>query len=70
MRRHIDDMFENAVANQIKLDSNEVEAETGVDLIKLIEEGHILVIGVDNLGRIIYQSAEDFYGAKVQKVFS
>ena len=56
MRKSIDEMFPREISNLIKLDSNEMEARVQIDLIKLIEEGHILVVGVMD-DKLLYQAA-------------
>jgi hypothetical protein len=56
MRKHIDDLLPRELANMVKLDSNDMEERIGIDLIKLIEEGHILVVGVVD-GQVLYQAA-------------
>lgn len=67
MRKHIDDMFSREIANMVKIDSNDVQAETGVDLIKLIEEGHIIVAGLFE-GHLLYIPRECY--AEAEQVFS
>ena len=56
MRKHIDEMFPREISNMVKIDSNEMEARVKVNLIKLIEEGHIVVVGVMD-DKLLYQAA-------------
>lgn len=56
MRKNINDMFPLEIANMVKLDSNDMEARIGVDLIKLVEEGAVVVVGVMD-DKLLYQAA-------------
>ena len=55
MRRDINEMYPLEIVNMVKRDSNEMEATVGVDLLKLIEEGYIEVVGMMD-EKLLYQA--------------
>ena len=57
MVKTIDDLYPREIANMIKLDSNEIEARVGINLIKLIEMGLVKVVGVMD-DKLLYQREE------------
>jgi hypothetical protein len=66
MRKSIDEIFPRDVANRIKMDSNDMELRLGIDLIKLLEEGAIMVIGEMD-GQILYQATSECLEALSEK---
>lgn len=56
-RKVLSEMFPLEIVNQIKVDSNDLEATHGVDLVNKVETGEILVIGCTFEGDLLYRAA-------------
>lgn len=57
MRKNIDELYPREIANMVKIDSNDMEARVGVDLVKLVEEGLVEVVGLMD-GQLLYQAVK------------
>lgn len=57
-RKFLGDFLPLEICNMLKMDSNDIEARVGVDLIKLVETGLVKVVGVLD-DKLLYQKASD-----------
>jgi hypothetical protein len=64
MKRNVEELYDRETLNKLKRCSNELEAETGVDLLKLVEEGALDIAGICPItGDLMFLISEQFVEA-------
>lgn len=58
MRKSLEERYGRQVANMIKMDSNHMESDVQVDLVRHIEEGRVEVVGMVD-GQLLYQESSE-----------